>query len=167
MTAGMTRRRGVTLAAWLTAAICLGVADPRPAAAQSTPQVEMFRALSDDLVEELLAGLKLKAERLDDLDKKFRQWQFTLEGHEVTLLVSNKSDFQLYASFDDEETFRHVNQWNRDRRWAKAYIEEGETSVALEMDVDFAPGISRAQFTAYVKLYGDMLKEFRKFLAEQ
>lgn len=166
MTAGMTRRRGVTLAACLTAAIYLGVADPRPAAAQSTPRVEMFRALADDLVEELLAGLKLKAERLDDLDKQFRRWRFTLEGHEVTLLVSNKSDFQLYASFDDEETFRHVNQWNRDRRWAKAYIEEGETSVALEMDVDFAPGISRAQFTAYVKLYGDMLKEFRKYLAE-
>lgn len=65
---------------------------------------------------------------------------------------------------DIEATLAKVNDWNRQNRFARAYI-DAENDPVLKMDVDLDhAGIPRANFTEYLDIWGSLAPKFLNFL---
>ncbi|MEI9850087.1 MAG: YbjN domain-containing protein [Sphingomonas sp.] len=59
-----------------------------------------------------------------------------------------------------------INEWNRDHRYGRAYIDkEGDPVVEMDVDLDKG-GISRALFDDYVATWGQVGATFRTFVTE-
>lgn len=75
---------------------------------------------------------------------------------------------QLHAGYDVEEKTRpsleKINQWNRDKRFAKAYLDK-ENDPIIEMDVDLEDGgMSSELFIDNVEYWTSSMSDFEKFI---
>jgi hypothetical protein len=73
---------------------------------------------------------------------------------------------QFIAGFDEGRPvdLRRVNSWNREYRFAKAYLDESGHAL-LEMDVNLAAdGVGRRNFNDNLDSWRNALAEFRNFL---
>ncbi|MCW4461136.1 YbjN domain-containing protein [Sphingomonas sp. BT-65] len=69
---------------------------------------------------------------------------------------------QFYAGFSKTKMdAAKMNEWNRDKRWGRAYIDK-EGDPVIEMDINMAPGgMERALFADSLDIWSKLLGEFR------
>jgi hypothetical protein len=68
---------------------------------------------------------------------------------------------QFYASWEDAGVEADaINGWNRDRRFAKAYL-DGENDPVLEMDVNLRHGVPRANLEDTIDWWRISLEKFK------
>ncbi|MBY8822939.1 YbjN domain-containing protein [Sphingomonas colocasiae] len=74
---------------------------------------------------------------------------------------------QFYTGFNDvKTTLERINDWNRNQRWGRAYVDkDGDPVMEMDVDMDFG-GLSRelfydnlGTFIALIPLFRDHLKK--------
>lgn len=80
----------------------------------------------------------------------------------------NCATLQFYAGYADVEvTHERVNEWNKTRRFGRAYIDnEGDPVVEMDLDLDDG-GMSRALFEDNVEFWASVVDGYRRFLLEK
>lgn len=69
-------------------------------------------------------------------------------------------DLNFYAGFaQTQPTLELINAWNRDKRFARAYLDE-DGDAAVEMDLDLVQGVSAGYLAAQFSLWPQVLTEF-------
>ncbi len=68
---------------------------------------------------------------------------------------------ELYAAFRDHRLdHEKVNEWNREKRFAKAYIDK-QALAALSMDINVEPGgMERELFVDHLEIWWSLLAQF-------
>jgi hypothetical protein len=71
----------------------------------------------------------------------------------------------FFTGFTDiEATAARLNEWNRDNRFARAYIDaEGDPVLRMDVDLDHQ-GIARANFNEYLDIWGSLAPKYLNFL---
>jgi hypothetical protein len=74
----------------------------------------------------------------------------------------NCQSVQFYAGFEDGKMdLARANVWNRDKRFARAYLDK-EGDAVIEMDVNIEPGgMPRELFVDSLDIWSRLLGEFR------
>lgn len=126
---------------------------PGPARAQE----ELVRQMSHEDLKALVQGMGFECERLDD--KAFR---FELDGYKVVMFNFEKN-CQLYAGFTANCSLRQINEWNRTKRFSRAYIDD-EGDPCVEADLDFEGGVSRDGVKEFIRTFRLSVRQFAKFL---
>lgn len=68
---------------------------------------------------------------------------------------------------DVDASLARINDWNRQNRFARAYI-DAEDDPVLKMDVDLDhQGIARANFGEYLDIWSSLAPKFLAFLREK
>jgi hypothetical protein len=143
----------------LTALAAFGLvmltATARPASAQ-----EIMSSVSGKKMESILGDMGLEFEKKSDTS-----WRVDLDGKKVLLIMANdNTDAQLYIGFGDVTVkASQMNTWNSEHRFGRAYADDDSNPV-LESDLDFAGGVTEDIIKAWVKLFGQQVKSYMKFL---
>jgi hypothetical protein len=148
----------------LTAALAAGMALALAAPARAQDEEPVYKKISPRQMEKILRELGFEFEKVSEPGDKVQRWRFTMDGFRV-LLLSDGTDMQLYAGFDAKMSPQRMNEWNRSKRFNRAYITK-DKGVALESDLDFAGGVTTGQVKKFIGLYRQVLKAFKKFLDE-
>ncbi len=78
----------------------------------------------------------------------------------------NCNDIQFYAAWGGAKTTMDaLNSWNRDNRFAKAYLDK-DGDPALEMDVNLDHGVTRANLDDTFNWWSMALKAFKQKVLE-
>jgi len=78
----------------------------------------------------------------------------------------NCKTLQYYMGFSDAEdvTLEMINQWNRERRFGRAYIDDvGDPVVEMDVDLDFN-GIPRRNLVESFSVWMELMDAFRDHL---
>ena len=86
-------------------------------------------------------------------------------GRTFVLYRFDDGDFQMYYGITGiNVTPRDINEWNRDKRLSRAYLDL-ENDPVLEADLDMGEGATPAQLVHFVKLFIDTsAPAYRTFL---
>lgn len=86
-------------------------------------------------------------------------------GRTFVLYRFDDGDFQMYYGVTGiEVTPRDINEWNRDKRLSRAYL-DNENDPVLESDLDMTEGATPDQLVHFVKLFIDTsAPAYRMFL---
>lgn len=82
--------------------------------------------------------------------------------------ASHDLSLWMYIVNDEGATqasLQKVNDWNRDGRWSKAYI-DGDGDWVLESDFDIEPGATEEQVKAWILLWMTRVEAFIEFVDE-
>jgi len=157
-----------TLTSGLAAGLVLALSAPAPARAQDEQPV--YREIGPKQMEKILREMGFEFEKLPDIqkgDRGLHQWRLKM-GVCRPLLYSDGTDMQLYAGFSDANVSpRKMNEWNRTKRFHRAYIAKDNKGVCLESDLDFTGGVPISQVKEHIKLFRLALGEFLKFIDEE
>lgn len=71
----------------------------------------------------------------------------------------------LYAGFstDNPPSLERVNEWNREKRFSRAYLDE-EGDPVLEADLDLAGGVADGAIRAFLDLFEENLRAFAAWI---
>lgn len=143
---------------WITASLLTiaGLCGPGSALAQD----EVTRQVSNADMEALIRGMGFECETLDE-----KTFKFELEGYKV-VLFNYESNCQLYAGFTTECSVKRVNEWNRTKRFSRAYIDD-EGDPCIEADLDFDGGVSRDALKEFIKTFRLSVRQFARFIEEK
>ncbi|SFV62380.1 hypothetical protein MNB_SV-3-1569 [hydrothermal vent metagenome] len=89
-----------------------------------------------------------------------------IEGR--TYLLFNKSDGDLqayYAIGDVKLSYEDINQWNKNKRLSRAYLDSDKDPV-LESDLLSNGGLNEKHITEFFRIFKISVKDFRKFVLE-
>lgn len=78
----------------------------------------------------------------------------------------NCKTLQFFMGFTDakEVTLERLNEWNRDKRFARAYRDnEGDPVLAMDVDLDFG-GLPRENVGELVNTWTGLMDSFRAFV---
>jgi hypothetical protein len=141
-------------------ALALALAALVPAAARGQ---SVHEDISPLLMNRILTSMGFEAEQGGD--EETPSFKFELGGWKVVLFLANKNtDAQLYVGFlDTPLSFEKANDWNRRRRFARAYQDEDGDAV-LEADLDFTGGVTEEAVKAWIRLFRDQANEFAKLV---
>lgn len=111
---------------------------------------EVVTRCTNAMVEKTLKTLGYAFTTLED-----DTFRFTADGY--TMLLFNKTDdVQLYAVWaGDGTTLERVNEFNKQKRWVKAYLDEDSDPV-IEADLDFEGGVTQDAFERFILLFVQM-----------
>ena len=68
-------------------------------------------------------------------------------------------DLNFYAGFSLQPSLETINEWNRDKRFSRAYLDEVGDAV-IEMDIDLVKGVSPDYLASQVALWPQILAQF-------
>jgi Putative bacterial sensory transduction regulator len=138
-----------------------------PAAARAQDKEPVFKTISPQQIEQVLRELGFEFEKQPPKGGgKLQSWRFMISGYPV-LLLSDGTDMQLYAGYEAKVSLSRINEWNRGKRWGRAYITQDNKGVALESDLDFEGGVSLNGIKESIKLYRALLEEFARFIQQE
>lgn len=151
---------------WLCAGMAMALAaSATPASAE---QVGAQQVVADQKkIVALLQAKGYKAELVEGSDADYIRTADS--GVPVTIFFLNCAKgktgcttIQFYTGFSDiDATLESMNLWNRDQRWARAYIDK-EKDPVLEMDVDMDfGGLSRELFYDNLETFIALVPRFR------
>lgn len=150
--------------------ILLGIGTAMALAALTTPARAEQVIADQQKIAALLQAKGYKAERIEGTDADYIRTADS--GVPVTIFFLNCAKgktgcttIQFYTGFNDiDATLESMNQWNRDHRWARAYIDK-EKDPVLEMDVDMDfGGLSRELFYDNLETFIALVPRFRDHL---
>ncbi|WP_137751958.1 YbjN domain-containing protein [Sphingopyxis sp. L1A2A] len=81
----------------------------------------------------------------------------------------NCKTLQYYMGFNDAKdvSLEKLNQWNKDKRFARAYRDnEGDPVLEMDVDLDFA-GIPRENVGETFNTWATLMDSFREFIFEK
>ena len=81
----------------------------------------------------------------------------------------NCKTLQYYMGFSDAKdvSLDRLNQWNRTKRFARAYRDdEGDPVLEMDVDVDFA-GITRENLSETLNTWSSLMDSFREYVFEK
>lgn len=68
---------------------------------------------------------------------------------------------------DVDTTLERVNEWNRNQRFARAYVDQdGDPVLKMDVDLDHA-GIPQANFNEYLDIWASLAPKFLTFVRER
>jgi hypothetical protein len=71
---------------------------------------------------------------------------------------------QFYSGWTDKVTAQQMNDWNRDHRFGRAYVDDkGEAAIEFDVDFEGAP-MPVSLFRSNVETWATVLGAFQKFL---
>jgi hypothetical protein len=75
---------------------------------------------------------------------------------------------QFYYGFTatTKPTPAQINDWNKTKRWARAYIDD-ENDPNIVQDINLAGGVARPNFDASLSRWTDTIGDFKAFLAKK
>jgi Putative bacterial sensory transduction regulator len=75
------------------------------------------------------------------------------------------ASLEFFIGFDTKGAFNatQMNEWNRDNRWVRAYVDKANDPW-LEMDVDLSPGGTYEGLTDQFAIWRSELPDFKKFI---
>jgi hypothetical protein len=90
-----------------------------------------------------------------------------MEGQSVLVLIGSNEGtvIQFRFSIKATATLRQVNDWNRMRKYGKAYLDD-DGDPTLDMDVDLEGGITEARIKDSISTFKLLLESFLKHLKE-
>ncbi|MBP7161777.1 YbjN domain-containing protein [Myxococcota bacterium] len=85
----------------------------------------------------------------------------------VLFFVSDsKENIQAYAGFEsDNTTCAKVNQWNAEKRFSRAYLDDDDDPV-IELDLDLEGGITQERLIDFITTVRHSVAGFRKHIYE-
>lgn len=122
---------------------------------------------AQDFSQELVvkrASSKLIEGFLESLGFKFREvgngsYSFMVRGYKV-VLFNKGDDLQLYAAFSGKRvTLTRVNEWNRTKRFSKAYLDNDGDAV-IENDLDFEGGVTSDTILRFIAVFAQSVEAF-------
>jgi len=137
----------------------------RSAHAETTQQ-EVILGVNAEQMATIVQDMGYRAEVLTSNDGKKRirtrigGWNVTVsfyscEGQENCKSIGLRTFFKNDANKGPSFT----NDWNRDKRFAKAYI-DSDNDLNIEYDILLRNGVTKGNLRAYFDVYEDQLKEF-------
>jgi hypothetical protein len=128
------------------------------AASAAAEKREVFTRCTGEMVTKTLAELGYASSSLEE-----NAYRFEADGTKFVLF--NKSeDVQLYAVWDaDGTTLERLNEFNRDKRWVKAYLDD-EGDPVIEADLDFEGGVTQDAFERFILLFVQMAQLYEEHL---
>lgn len=141
------------------------------ALAPSTATAGMIAAKNPASVSALLKSKGYRAQiEKDDSGTRIRSADsgrnFTIFFMSCDDKEQNCTTIQFYAGFSDLKNIElsKINEWNKTRRFARAYIDnEGDPVIEMDVDLDFN-GIPEENFMANVDIFTDSLSTYATFL---
>lgn len=126
-------------------------------------------AADNDIISKMTAARMERIVQSINLVANFNEVEngiYRFETGGLKVLAFNKGEtLQLFAGFKIKPTFSRINEWNRTRRFAKAYInEQGE--ACLEADLELTGGVTEKNVKEWIKTYILCLIAFKKHLEE-
>ncbi len=136
----------------LALVVVLGLA-VTSARAQDTAQAGVVYTMSDDDIERGLRSMGFDYEH--DADGQF---SFQLSGYKV-LLLNNEYCAQLYAGFTVDTDLGTINEWNKNKRFSRAYLKDGDVAC-LEWEMDYEEGVAPESLEVFIKTFRMSVKDF-------
>ena len=120
------RNRALTTAT-LIALLIMGILCSVARAAQSP---ELMTRITDDKMATILNGMGIEFQKLQDSTfiVKFNGFQ--------AVLINDLESMQLFAGFTQKASLNKINEWNRTKRYTRAYI-DSEGDPGIEADLGF------------------------------
>lgn len=146
------------------AAMALSIAAPA--------QAELISAKSPTA---LFALAKAEGYRPEMINKRGEtpSFRFTIDDKKSILLFMDCDDaerncktVQFYAGYSVDTVFDtdRINEWNRDKRFGRAYVDNsGDPVIEMDLDLDFA-GIPRENIVEAFKLWRSLTGRFESFI---
>jgi len=153
----------LTVLSWSGMA-ALGQTAPAPMAETKTVTTEMITAVTVDSVQKRIQAMGFDCTRgKDDKGQDNNFFVFKAEGYKVIVFVPATTTVEVDTVFDDvHPSLASVNEWNRDNRFSRAYIEK-DGSIDLEDDLDLANGITPAGFEGFIKTFRNSVARWAQF----
>lgn len=79
---------------------------------------------------------------------------------------SNCKTVQFYMGFSDakDHTLEQLNEWNKTKRFAKAYRDnEGDPVIEMDIDMDFS-GIPQQNFVEYIRTWHSLMNQYNDWV---
>lgn len=94
--------------------------------------------------------------------------KFHVEGFRSLILfykleAGRARSVQFFAGFSTKPPAQQVNEWNRQKRFGRAYLDK-DGDVCLEMDTDLEGGVRREHVAEAVRTWRALLVAFVNFL---
>lgn len=111
-------------------------------------------------IEELLKDEGYSSvERIDDGVFKLK-----VDGTAYLFFIQDDGDFQMYYGVSGlEVSFKQINEWNKNKRLSRAYIDSSNDPV-IEADMLANGGVSRQNIAEFIRIFLQSAKEFQQFL---
>jgi hypothetical protein len=136
-------------------------------ASAQTARQEVILGVNPDEMQKILQDIGYRAEILKNDEGKRRirtrigSWNVTLNFYSCDDNETSCKSVGLRTFFtnDTKKTATFANDWNRTKRFSKAYI-DNDNDVNIEFDMLFRNGVTKENIRAYLDVYEDQLKEF-------
>ena len=89
---------------------------------------------------------------------------FEILGGKVVLHNGIES-LQLLSIHSERVTLSRLNEWNRERKFTKAYLDAND-NPCLDHAIELTGGVTEKNVKEWISTYVVHLKEFKKHLAE-
>ncbi|WP_295388689.1 YbjN domain-containing protein [uncultured Thiodictyon sp.] len=75
-----------------------------------------------------------------------------IEGYKTLLLIADDNEsMQAYAAFkSDKATLHRINEWNKTKRYSRAYIDKDGDPV-IELDLDLVGGVQKERIADFIR----------------
>lgn len=126
---------------------------------------DLIEQLSDGHMTRILQNLGYEEIEVIDKDDDNTTFRFVVDGRKVLLMNYRTSrDLRIFIYFVNDagvtrSTLTTVNEWNRDQRWSKAYL-DSEGDWTLEADFDVQPGVTEEAIEAFIQLWMSTVDNF-------
>ncbi|NET56046.1 MAG: YbjN domain-containing protein [Symploca sp. SIO2E6] len=110
-----------------------------------------------------LLGAMLESLDLDYQELKNGVYSFQIRQYKAIVFHSEK-DIQLYIGFTGiTVTLNQVNEWNKNHRFSRAYIDE-EGDAVLEADLDLEGGVTAENLSRFISIFILSVDKFADFI---
>jgi hypothetical protein len=113
---------------------------------------EVYRTVTPERLEKILAGLSIKYEKKDGTKAGVSTYDFKRDGQPLRLHNYGGQDLWIERVYPDKLTLKDVNQWNVGAKFSRAVlIKDGEnSSVSLECQLDCLGGVTDAIIRRFI-----------------
>jgi len=121
----------------------------------------VITTLSPKAAEQILKGMGFEVEQ-----PKEGVFVFPLAGYKALLFLSkNRTSLQLYAGFKKKASVAKVNEWNKSKRFSRAYIDD-EGDPVIESDLDLEGGSTVGAIQEFIRTFRLSVDAYVSFLSE-
>lgn len=122
----------------------------------------IIKTLSADQLMEVLSKEGLVPEKTKETVIRVKMDQVGV----LFFVSDSKENIQAYAGFEsDNTTCAKVNQWNADKRFSRAYLDDDDDPV-IELDLDLEGGITQERLIDFITTVRHSVAGFRKHIYE-